>query len=734
MADERGRLRKALSSFKEMVFPRSGWQMWSLPGTHVNYARAVGDGTGSSTVMAPLNWIARTFPAAPVALYRVLEDGQEEMETKHDLIRLLHRPNPYYTGKLLWQATAMDYYISGNAYWLKLRNRRGRGVPVQLWWVPSTMIEPKAPDNEDPSIFIDYYDYRPNGTQIRLSPADVVHFRFGIDGDNQRLGRSPMKSVLREVFTDDEAANYTAALLKNMGVPGIVISPKEGGQSGPSVEDVKDTKTYMKTQFSGDKRGEPLVLSGPTDVQAFGFSPEQMNLKDLRRVPEERVTAVLGIPAIVCGLGAGLDRSTFANFSEARKAAYESNTIPAQEVMAEDIRFQLLPDFEEDPMAWKVAFDLSDVRILQEDENKKAERLDTGVRGGWLKRSEARREMGFEATEADDVYLLPVSLVEISSEEAGGGQAAKEEESVAAAAEEAELTEQIEEEPAEEEAEELKRLGFGGTKQRGSGSASLKGKQKPYQKAIVKAFARDAAALQKALKEELYSDFHALGIKAAEAFSKVVKPDDLETKGRDLVELKLSDEYNAHQVVLELKMDDWIEYVLEKRLGKNTARALKQTLDTVQTALNLEIEVPATAEKALIKAGGTRSGLIDVKKQTKDSIMRAIAQGRKDKLDPKAIADLIKDEVPKGRYTKAGSSYRAELISRTEVKFAQNSASLTVYQASEHIKECIAFDGSSDEICAARDGTNFSFGEAESEAASEHPNGNLSFAPIVSVG
>lgn len=399
---------KAISNtYKRMVHPRQqGWNLWNVAGQDVNYSREVGDGTNSSTVMAPLNWIGRTFPAAPIEINKVLTDGQEELVTGHDLVRLLHRPNPAYTGKLLWQATAMDYYVDGNAYWLKLRNRT-KGVS-ELWWVPSSMIEPME-SLTDESVFIDYYSYKPNGAEVKLSPDDVVHFRYGIDPDNQRKGRSPMKSVLREVFSDDEAAKYTASILRNMGVPGIIISPKDGNTDIPNPKDLKES---IDKGVTGTKKGSTFVATAAVDIEQFGFSPEQMNLKELRRVPEERVTAVLGIPAIVCGLGAGLDRSTFANFSEARKAAYESNIIPAQEVMAEDIRFQLLPDFEVDPMAWNINFDLSGVRILQEDENKLAERMNIGVANGWIKRSEARRELGLEAEDYDEVYLMPLNLTE----------------------------------------------------------------------------------------------------------------------------------------------------------------------------------------------------------------------------------------------------------------------------------------------------------------------------------
>lgn len=715
-----------------MVFPRQGWRMWSMPRSGFNYAREVGDGTGSSTVMAPLNWIARTFPAAPVGLWKVLEDGQEDQEIAHDMIRLLHRPNPFYTGKLLWQATALDYYISGNAYWLKLRNNRGKGIPAQLWWVPSTMIEPKPPDNGDTSIFIDYYDYRPNGVQVKLNPEDVVHFRFGIDSENQRLGRSPMASVLREIFTDDEAANYTAALLKNMGVPGLVISPKEGGGSGPDPSDVKATKEYMSTQFTGDKRGEPLVMSGPTDVEQFGFSPEQMVLKDLRRIPEERVTAVLGIPAIVAGLGAGLDRSTFANFAEARKAAYESNTIPAQEVMAEDIRFQLLPDFEEDPMLFKVAFDLKDVRILQEDEEMKAKRLDIGVRHGWVKRGEARRELGFEATEADDVYLVPINLVETRLTEDGKSTESllenkpnslnvgpdKSEEVVASEAQQVEV-------------QKAKVLMKGLKEKR---ETKLLKNQTPYQAVLIKALDRDAMVLRKALQGELEKDFTELGTRAKETFIRVIKESDLEgieTKGLDDVGLKMADDLAAHQVVLNLKLNEWAEGVLAARLGANAYRTIQKTLETVNDMLDLEIELPDSLIAKITADGGRRAGLVDIEKQTKESILRVIAKGREEKLSFKDIAELIEDEVPKGRFVKAGAAYRSELISLTEVKYAQNTSAIGVYRSSEHIKECVAFDGTGDDECAARNGETFSFGEAEVESANEHPNGNLAFAPVV---
>ena len=399
----------AVKNLSRMVFRKSPVRMFGVTRSAFDYLSAVGDGTGSSTVMAPLLWIARTFPEAPLALWQDDNGIEVRVANDHPMLRLMRRPNPHYTRPMLWMATLTDYYIDGNAYWLKIRDRSGR--VVELWWAPQWTMEPKGTEDE----FITHYEYKPSFTAIPIAVDDVVHFRYGLDSDDPRKGRSPLKSVLREVFTDDEAANFTASLLRNMGVPGLLVSPD--GDHSVSPEDAAATKAYIKENFSGDGRGSALVMSGPTKVQQFGFSPEQLLLKELRRVPEERVSAVLGVPAIVAGLGAGLDRSTFSNMAEARQMGYESTIIPAQETLAEDLWHQLLPDFEpmESVWLWRVGFDLSRVRVLQPDMDKLAARLDVGVRGGWVQRGEARRAMGHPvaADGSDNVYLIQMAVAEV---------------------------------------------------------------------------------------------------------------------------------------------------------------------------------------------------------------------------------------------------------------------------------------------------------------------------------
>jgi len=392
-----------------MLFRRAQYRVFTLFGTNADYLSAVGDGTGSSTVTAPLFWVARTFPEAPPALWRQLGNGQEQQVLDHPMLRLLRFPNPVYTGVEMWMATVIDYQVDGNAFWLKVRN--GAGRVEQLWWVPHWTMQPVGTERE----LVTGYVYTPDGVPVMVKPEDVVHFQFGIDSDDIRRGKSPLKSVLREVFTDDEAAQFTVTILKNMGVPGLMVSPKDG--LNITKEQGLELKAEIQADMSGDNRGSTTVMLGPTDIQQFGFSPEQLLLRELRRIPEERVTAVMGIPAIVAGLGAGLDRSTFTNMGEAREAAYEAGIIPMQRALSEKILSKLLADFEPDVFVWRFGFDLSKVRVLQEDLFRQAQRLDLGVRGGWVRRSEARRHLGFEVGEQDDVYLMPLNVAAVAANE-----------------------------------------------------------------------------------------------------------------------------------------------------------------------------------------------------------------------------------------------------------------------------------------------------------------------------
>lgn len=383
---------------------RWSWTAFSLGGTTYDYGRSVGQARGNAAVMATVRWVCRTFPEAPLLVYLRRRDGTLDEQADHALAALLERPNPYYSGLQLWTGTLADLMLSGNAYWLKVRSQDRR--VVELWWLPAAAVEPRWPDDGRPP-FITHYDYTVDGQVDEYAPQDICHFRDGFDPANVRKGLSPLAALFREIATDDEAANFTATLLRNLGVPGVVISPQEAIQATDA--DLEDVKVKFMQRFGGDRRGEPLVLRGPTDVKVLSFSPEQMQTREARRIPEERITAIYGIGAIVVGLGAGLDRSTFANMSEAREAAYEGMLIPLQRMLLADLQHQLAADFG-DARTLRLGFDYSQVRVLQDDQNALMTRAAEGYQKGILTRGEARELVGQPVENEDDVFVIAATM------------------------------------------------------------------------------------------------------------------------------------------------------------------------------------------------------------------------------------------------------------------------------------------------------------------------------------
>lgn len=388
-----------------------GLQLGGLNRGRIDYAALVGDGRGNAIVVAVIRWVQRTFPEATPIVYERLREGDEEARPDHDLVALLNRPNEFYSGVHLWSATLADWLTSGNAYWYKARN--GAGRVVELWWVPSSLIEPRWPD--DGSVFISHYDYNPDGRFQQLAVDDVVHFRDGIDPDNIRKGLSPLLSLARELFTDDEAAAFSASLLRNLGVPGVIISPDENVVM--SQDDAERIKAEFSHRYSGEGRGQAMVMSAKTQTTVLSFSPQQMNLKDIRRVPEERVTAIYGVPAMVLGLGAGLDRSTYSNYEQAREAAYESMIFPMQRLFLAELNTQLMDDFE-DVRKFRVAFDNSQIRVLAEDTDALYTRVSNAQ---YLTVNEKRTQVGLPPFGPEgDVLLLPLTLTPMRPQALGG--------------------------------------------------------------------------------------------------------------------------------------------------------------------------------------------------------------------------------------------------------------------------------------------------------------------------
>ncbi len=232
----------------------------------------------------------------------------------------------------------------------------------------------------------------PSGDQYLFPRSELIINRLGVDPTDLRRGYAPLKACFTEVMTDQEAAQFSRVVLRNFGVIGGIVGPKpskEGIINGDLSDfQVKNIRRLF-SQTDGENRGRLIVSPVPIEYQQITATPEQMVLEKVRRIPEERIAAALGIPAVVLGFGAGLDKSTYNNVRDARKAAWTNALIPLQDRIARQWNRQMLPLFEVDESLY-LGWDRKHVEALREDQDAIADRYARLFLADVVTRDEAR--------------------------------------------------------------------------------------------------------------------------------------------------------------------------------------------------------------------------------------------------------------------------------------------------------------------------------------------------------
>jgi HK97 family phage portal protein len=174
---------------------------------------------GNSAALACLNVLGTAFSEAPIEVYQQSGDGEEKI-LNHPASMLMKKPSPYLSGNLLNNYIITSVSVAGDAFLLKLKNEAG-GV-VQLYPLIPDNVEVKGTKEE----LITHYEYKQRGQNLYIPREDMIHIREKVDPRNHRRGLAPLRSVMVEILGDAAAAQMASALVKNMGVPGVFISPK----------------------------------------------------------------------------------------------------------------------------------------------------------------------------------------------------------------------------------------------------------------------------------------------------------------------------------------------------------------------------------------------------------------------------------------------------------------------------------------------------------------------------
>ena len=348
----------------------------------------------SSTVMAIINF-ARTQGSEPtLGVYKNVE-GEWQPDPGHPANALIRRPDPEnnkVTFKELMGVKMEGLAMMGEGYAYKLRSTSGRVIGLTA--IRSVSIAPKSERGK----LVGFQITLATGETLVVPPDDIVQVKDGQSLKDPLRGYCRLTEIAHPTATDREIAAFSLALTKSPA-PSLLVSAKEANMMNP--DQVDALKKRLVENSSGNRAGAAVASSIPLDVQKIGYSPDEMVLDRLQAMSDAKICAVFGIPAVVVGLPVGLDRMTYNNMREARRAALEDFLIPKWTLIEEALTMQLGPDFWGDDPNYKFAFDLDNLRALSEDMDAIYKRATDSFLANAIDRATWKTEVGMKPMPED---------------------------------------------------------------------------------------------------------------------------------------------------------------------------------------------------------------------------------------------------------------------------------------------------------------------------------------------
>jgi len=350
---------------------------------------------------------AEALPQSQLRVY-ARGGGGDPLEL-HRLRRLIAEPNPVTTEYQFWELSSTYLDLAGNCIWLVARGNDG--LPSELWPLRPDLV--RILPTRDPRVWSYGYVMDPSNAQtgttaeiIPIPRGDVIHVKYPNPLDPY-FGQPPLRAASRAVSLDNAATDFVDTLLRNYAVPGAVIEV---------VDEIDQTiadklKRRWRESFTGSHRGDVVVLQKGMSVKSLGMSLRDLEFPDLRGVTESRICMAFKVPPILVGAKVGLDRSTFANYKEARASLWEESIMPLQRRFGDAISTKLLPEFAgAGRAAVETRWDNSDVLALREGERDRWERATNALARGGITLNDFRRTIDLDPVPAGDVFMVPAGV------------------------------------------------------------------------------------------------------------------------------------------------------------------------------------------------------------------------------------------------------------------------------------------------------------------------------------
>ena len=276
--------------------------------------------TGNPIGFRAVKLIAEAAAALPLAC----RDAERRFET-HPVLDLVRRPNPAQGCAELLEALYGQLLLTGDGY---LEAVGEGGLPGELHVLRSDRMS-VVPDRDGwPSGF----EYAVAGRRVRLAAEVVCHVR-SFHPQDDHYGLSPMHAAAAAVDVHNAASRWSKALLDNAARPSGAIVHRAADGALMTQEQFERLQTELETHHQGARNaGRPMLLEGGLDWKPMGFSPTDMEFREVKAAAAREIATAYGVPPMMLGIPGD---ATYANYAEANRAFYRLTVLPlAQRTVA----------------------------------------------------------------------------------------------------------------------------------------------------------------------------------------------------------------------------------------------------------------------------------------------------------------------------------------------------------------------------------------------------------------
>jgi len=343
--------------------------------------------------------------SVPLHFYRRTKDGGRERANDHPLYGVLHdmaNPNQSAFEVREWLIRCLD--LAGNAYLRIERDRAARVTALHPLNMGSVTVERLSSGR------LRYKVFEPRGGTVTLLQEDVLHIR-GPSRDGA-LGQSPISLARGALGLALAQAETASGLMKNSLRPSGLFSFPD--KIAPEARE--RVRASVQDRFAGpDNSGRFMILDAGAKFERIAFTPEDAEFLASRKLANEDVARIFGIPPTCVGI---TDRATYSNTEQEGRALVQNALGPlATRIEAAIMRCCLT---EAGRRTYYAEHDLSG--LLRGDVKSRFEAYRMGREIGLYSANDIARLENMPPVDGGDARYVPANWMKLG-ETAPGGQA-----------------------------------------------------------------------------------------------------------------------------------------------------------------------------------------------------------------------------------------------------------------------------------------------------------------------